>query len=117
MTPHLHCCFTICEKKRCQRTGPQLLIFEHIECCELVRVHTLHTKNLYAGPRKSTLWCLWGALHEKYDRRGSDGAIDCAADLIGEASDLEGCEEACAGGGARGAGAGYSAEGLRVSMT
>lgn len=88
------------------RTCPQLLILEHIERCELVRVHTLHTQDLYARPREPTLWCLWSALHEQHNRRRSNGAIDGTADLIGETSGLEGCEEAGAWDGARGAGAG-----------
>jgi len=109
---HHQCHCTVCGRESCQRTCPQLLILQHIERCELVRVHTLHTQNLYARPRKPTLRRLRGTLHEQHHWRRSDGAVNCAADLIREASSLEGCEEACAWEGARGAGAGCGAESL-----
>lgn len=32
------------------RTLPQLLIFQHVECRELLRIHALQAENLYAGP-------------------------------------------------------------------
>lgn len=85
---------------RRSRTCAQLLVFEHVECCELVWIDTLHAQNLYACPRETALRCLWRSLHEQDDGRGGDGAVDCAANFIGEAADLEGCKEACAWGGA-----------------
>jgi hypothetical protein len=96
-----------------ERTSPQFLILKHVECRELVRIHTLHAQDLYTRAREPALWCLRGALHEQHHGRGGDCAIDGAADLIREAADLERCEEAGAwGGGADGCCARGGAEGL-----
>jgi hypothetical protein len=95
-------------------TCPQILVLKHIERCKLVRVYALHAQNLYARPRESALWCLWGSLHEQHDGRGGDCLVDGAANFIGEASDLEGCEEARSWGGANGGCACGGTEGLQT---
>jgi hypothetical protein len=106
--------FGFAAESRRLRTCSQVLIFKHIECCELVRVYTLHAQNLYARPRESTLWCLWCSLHEQHDGGGGDCTVDCAADFIGEASNLEGREEARSRGGADRGCTGGGTEGLRT---
>lgn len=58
-------------------TSPKLLILQHIERCELLRVDALQTENLDGGARETALRCLGGTLHEQNYGRGGDGLVDC----------------------------------------
>ena len=66
------------------RTLPQIIILQHIERCELMRIHALHAQNLYTRSREPALWSLGCTLHKQYHRRRSYSAIDRLPCLIGE---------------------------------
>ncbi len=69
--------------------APQILILEHVEGGEFVRVDALQAEDLDRGARETALRRLWGAFHEQHYRRGGDGAVDGAADFGGEEPGLE----------------------------
>lgn len=58
-------------------TSPKLLILQHIECRELLRVDALQTEDLNGGARETALRCLGGTLHEQHHGRRGDGLVDC----------------------------------------
>ena len=60
-----------------QHTCSKLLILEHIERSELLRVDALKAKDLNRSAREAALRSLGGALHEQHHRRRSNGLVDC----------------------------------------
>lgn len=59
-----------------QHTCSKLLILEHIERSELLRVDTLKAKDLNRSAREAALRSLGGALHEQHHRCRSNGLVD-----------------------------------------
>ena len=70
-------------------TRSKLLILEHVERGELLRVDALEAENLDCGAREATLRCLGRSLHEQHDGRGGDGLVDRCADFGGQEGLLE----------------------------
>lgn len=60
-----------------QRTRSKVLILQHIECSELLRVDALQAEDLDRGARETALRRLRRALHEQHHGRRGDGLVDC----------------------------------------